>query len=186
MLEIGLGHAVVETGGVGVEILMPPSALAELRVGAEARVVTTLVVREDSLTLYGFADAASRDVFTLVQSVSGVGPRMALALVATIAPDSLFSALSSGNTSALMAVPGVGRRIAERMIVDLKGKIPQVTSSAQGETAGASLDMEVLGALQGLGFSDKESKAALSQVSTVSGQSAAQILKLALAHLGGK
>ena len=123
VLEIGLDHAVVEVGGAGLAVHATPATLARLRRGEQARLATSLVVREDSLTLFGFADAEERDLFTLLQTVSGVGPRLALATLAVLDPDALRRALADGDATALTRVPGIGRKGAERMVLELRDKV---------------------------------------------------------------
>ena len=123
VLEIGLDHAVVEVGGVGLAVHATPATLAGLRRGEQARLATSLIVREDSLTLFGFADAEERDLFTLLQTVSGVGPRLALATLAVLDPDALRRALADGDATALTRVPGIGRKGAERMVLELRDKV---------------------------------------------------------------
>ena len=108
MLQIGLDHAVVEVGGVGLAVHATPGTLAGLRRGAAGRLATTLVVREDSLTLFGFADDAERELFGLLQSVAGIGPRIALAMLAVLDPDTLRRALAEGDVKTLD--PGAGHR----------------------------------------------------------------------------
>ena len=108
--EIGLDRCVVETGGVGVLVHATPAALAGLRRGSEGMLHTELVVREDSLTLYGFDSVDARGLFLTVQTVSGVGPRLALAILATLEPHELVRALGTGDVKALTRVPGVGKR----------------------------------------------------------------------------
>ena len=136
VLHVALDHAVVEVGGVGLAVLATPATLATLRRGTQARLDTTLVVREDSLTLYGFADAEQRTMFTLLQTVSGVGPRLAMAVLAVLEPDVLRGALADGNFTTLMQVPGIGKRGAERMVVELRDKVGAVGTSAPS-TGGA-------------------------------------------------
>lgn len=160
VVEIGLDRCVVETGGVGVLVHATPAALSGLRRGAEGTLHTELVVREDSLTLYGFDSVDARQLFLTVQTVSGVGPRLALAIVATLEPDDLIRALGTGDVKALTRVPGVGKRTAERMVLELKDKVgPVVPASASGgedAPAPASAVTEVSEALEGLGFSAAE------------------------------
>ena len=123
VLAVGLDHAVVEVGGVGMAVQATPTTLAGLRRGQPARLETALVVREDSLTLFGFADAAERELFGLLQTVTGVGPRLALATLAVLDPASLSRALADGNLTTLMSVPGIGRKGAERLVVELRDKV---------------------------------------------------------------
>jgi Holliday junction DNA helicase RuvA subunit len=115
VLSVGLDHVVVEVGGVGFAVQATPATLATLRRGEEARLHTALVVREDSLTLFGFADADARELFGLLQTVSGIGPRLALATLAVLDPGKLRGALVEGNITVLTSVPGIGRKGAERL-----------------------------------------------------------------------
>jgi Holliday junction DNA helicase RuvA len=118
--------AVVEVGGVGMRVLCAPNTLAGLRTGAEARLATTLIVREDSLTLFGFADDDEKQLFELLLTANGVGPRIAQAVLAVHQPDVVRRALAGGDVAVLTAVPGIGKRGAEKMIVELKDKIGPV------------------------------------------------------------
>ena len=115
--------AVIEVGGVGLLVQATPGTLAGLRTGERARVATSLVVREDALTLYGFASDDERDVFELVQTCSGVGPRLALAMLASFSPDGLRHAIASEDVAALTRVPGIGRKGAQRIVLELAGRL---------------------------------------------------------------
>ncbi len=115
--------AVIEVGGVGLSVQCTPGTLATLRPGEAARVATCLVVREDSLTLYGFASDDERNVFELVQTATGVGPRLALAMLAVHSPDALRRAVSTGDLGALTMVPGIGRKGAQRIVLELKDRL---------------------------------------------------------------
>ncbi len=130
VLSIGLDHAVIEVGGVGLAVQATPSTLASLRTGTEASLSTTLVVREDSLTLFGFADAEARELFRLLQTVSGVGPKLALAALAVLEPGQLKNALAEANIAVLTQVPGIGRKGAERLIIELRDKVNALPSPA--------------------------------------------------------
>ena len=123
VLEIALDHAVVEAAGVGYKVMCTPSTLATLRRGTEARLITAMIVREDSQTLYGFADAEARDLFTTLLGVSGVGPKIALATLAVYDAPTLRQTLADGDVTALTRVPGIGKRGAERMVLELRDKI---------------------------------------------------------------
>jgi holliday junction DNA helicase RuvA len=115
--------AVIEVGGVGLLVQAAPGTLAGLRTGERARVATSLVVREDALTLYGFASDDERDVFELVQTASGVGPRLALAMLASFSPDGLRQAIAAEDVAALTRVPGIGRKGAQRILLELAGRL---------------------------------------------------------------
>lgn len=109
--------AVIEVGGVGMAVQCTPGTLAGLRIGQDAKLATSLVVREDSLTLYGFADDDERQVFELLQTASGVGPRLAQAMLAVHSPDTLRIAVANGDEKTLTAVPGIGKRGAQKLLL---------------------------------------------------------------------
>jgi Holliday junction DNA helicase RuvA len=124
--------AVIEVGGVGLLVQCTPGTLATLRPGEPARVATSLVVREDALTLFGFATDDERDVFVLVQTASGVGPRLALAMLAVFTPDALRRAVLSEDVAALTRVPGIGRKGAQRIVLELAGRLGAPGSGSPG------------------------------------------------------
>ena len=126
VLDIALDHVVIEAAGVGYKVMATPSTLATLRRGSEARLITAMIVREDSMTLYGFADADARDLFLTLLGVSGVGPKIALATLAVYDAHSLRRALADGDVTALTRVPGIGKRGAERLVLELRDKIGPV------------------------------------------------------------
>lgn len=184
-----LGHdsAVVEVGGVGLLVQATPGTLATLRIGEPARLVTSLVVREDSLTLFGFLDADERDVFGLVQTTSGVGPRLAMAILSVHSPDALRQAVGDGDIPALMRVPGVGRKGAMKLALELKDRIgpsrrPPLTAASGG---GAGWREQVHGGLLGLGYSAREADDAVAAVGAQAeeGASVGDLLKHALRAL---
>ncbi|MGH3902843.1 MAG: Holliday junction branch migration protein RuvA [Pseudonocardiaceae bacterium] len=166
VLAVGLDHAVVEVGGVGLAVHAVPATLATLRRGEQARLATSLVVREDSLTLYGFADAESRELFVLLQTVSGVGPRLALAMLAVLEPDALRTALAEGHLTVLMQVPGIGRKGAERLVVELRHKVGVLTPAVAGLAVGGggAVRTQVAEALVGLGFAARQAEQAVEAV----------------------
>lgn len=164
VISLALDHAVVEVGGVGLAVHATPATLAGLRTGSEGRLSTTLIVREDSLTLYGFGDVESRGLFGLLLTVSGVGPRLAMATLAVLEPDALRAALAEENVSALTRVPGIGKRGAERMIVELRDKVGPATAPAGAPAAGGAVREQVLDALVGLGFPAKQAEGAVDGV----------------------
>lgn len=170
---IALDHVVVEVGGVGLAVRTTPATLATLRRGEEARLATTLVVREDSLTLFGFASDQAKQLFELVQSVSGVGPKIALALLAVLDPDQLRRALANGDTATLTRAPGIGRKGAERLVLELKDKVgapgpggagadPRAVDGALHD--GVSWRGQLADALVGLGFTPKQADEATAAV----------------------
>ena len=127
--------AVIEVGGVGLLVQCTPGTLATLRHGEQARVATSLVVREDALTLFGFATDDERDVFVLLQTASGVGPRLALAMLAVFTPDALRRAVLSEDVAALTRVPGIGRKGAQRIVLELAGRLGAPGSGSPGDAA---------------------------------------------------
>ncbi|WP_241384419.1 Holliday junction branch migration protein RuvA [Rhodococcus sp. CH91] len=168
VLDIALDHVVIEAGGIGYRINATPATLAALRRGEQARLATSMIVREDSMTLYGFADSEARELFGLLQTVSGVGPRLAMATLAVLEPDALRAALADGNTAALTRVPGIGKRGAERMIVELRDKVAAfgATGSAPVAAAGSPLRDQIVEALVGLGFTPRQAEPAADTVLT--------------------
>lgn len=159
---VTLDQVIIEVGGVGLSIRATPSTLAGLRRGEQARLATTLVVREDSLTLFGFASDAAKELFELVQSVSGVGPKIALALIAVLEPDELRRALASGDYATLTRAPGIGRKGAERLVLELRDKVGVVPGGAvAGPMAAAAWRPKLSDALVGLGFTVKQADDAI-------------------------
>lgn len=188
VLGIELDHAVVEVGGVGLAVHATPGTLAGLRRGEQARLATALVVREDSLTLFGFADREERELFALLQTVSGVGPRLALATLAVLDPDTLRRALADGDVAVLTRVPGIGRKGAERLVIELRDKVVAPAAAAPvalPPTAGDPRRDQVVEALVGLGFTAKPAEQAVDAVlAEQDGADAAVLLRVALGRLG--
>jgi Holliday junction DNA helicase RuvA len=194
-LEIGLDHAVVEVGGVGLAVQATPGTLSRLRRGEQGRLATALVVREDSLTLFGFADEEERELFGLLQTVSGIGPRIALATLAVLSPDALRRALVDGDLTTLTRVPGIGRKGAERLALELRDKVVAPAASPATLPAGVVWAAnganprrdQVVEALVGLGFAAKPAEQAVDAVLAGDGTSdASALLRAALTRLGGK
>jgi Holliday junction DNA helicase RuvA len=160
--------AVVDVGGVGLSVHCTPATLSRLRVGEPARLPTSLIVREDSLTLYGFADDDERQVFELLQTASGVGPRLAQAMLAVHGPDDLRRAVATEDLSALTEVPGIGRKGAQRIVLELKDRLgaPVGGSAARVRpgTVAAGWRDQVQGALLNLGWSAREAEQAVAAV----------------------
>jgi Holliday junction DNA helicase RuvA len=187
----GPDGAVVEVGGVGLALQCTPATLAGLRVGERAHVPTSLVVREDSLTLYGFADDDEKAVFELLQTASGVGPRLALAMLAVHEPNALRRAVASEDVNALTKVPGIGRKGAQRIVLELKDRLG-VPSDGGGDTpapsfAAAAWRAQVHAGLTNLGWTARDADAAVDAVAAeVDGQDTSDIaalLKLAMRKL---
>ncbi|WP_093181976.1 Holliday junction branch migration protein RuvA [Sanguibacter gelidistatuariae] len=192
-----LDNAVLEVAGIGYLVHATPATLAALRVGSPAVLATSLVVREDSLTLYGFADDDERLIFEGVQSVSGVGPRMALAILAVHTPDGVRRALVGGDVKALTRVPGIGLKGAQRLILELGDKLGKpssqvaVNGAPAAPAADTDLSWQVVEALVGLGWSAKVAEDAVATVVADSGSEGVDlaqvpiILRATLRSLGG-
>jgi len=162
---LGPDGAVVEVGGVGLAVACTPATLSRLRLGEPARLATSLVVREDSLTLYGFADEDEKVVFELVQTASGVGPRLAQAMLAVLTPDELRRAVATEDLVALTQVPGIGRKGAQRIVLELKDRLGAPVGAAPARTSattgGGAWREQLHGALLGLGWSAREADEAV-------------------------
>ncbi|KAA1423284.1 Holliday junction branch migration protein RuvA [Mumia zhuanghuii] len=168
----GLDSAVLDVGGVGMLVQCTPGTIAELRHGEQAQVATSLVVREDSMTLYGFADDDARDTFELAQTASGVGPKVAQAIIAVLGAEGLRQAVAHEDLAALTKVPGIGRKGAQRIVLELKDRIGAAAlvsrTAAAAPAAPPSEDdwrAQVHGALVGLGWSAREAETAVAAVS---------------------
>jgi Holliday junction DNA helicase RuvA len=187
VLDIALDHVVIEAAGVGYKVMAAPSTLATLRRGSEARLITAMIVREDSMTLYGFSDADARDLFLTLLGVSGVGPKIALATLAVYDAPSLRRALADGDVTALTRVPGIGKRGAERMVLELRDKIGPVTSTGSPVLNGHSVRSPVVEALVGLGFAVKQAEEATDKVLANEPEATqSTALRSALSMLGNK
>jgi Holliday junction DNA helicase RuvA len=160
--------AVIEVGGIGMAVQCAPNTLAALRVGEQAKLATSLVVREDSLTLYGFADDDERQVFELLQTASGVGPRLAQAMLAVHSPDGLRVAIATGDEKALISVPGIGKKGAQKLLIELKDRLGAPVGTAvpaRGVAPGpASWREQLHAALIGLGYQPREAEEAVASV----------------------
>lgn len=186
VLDIALGHVVIEAAGVGYKVMATPATLATLRRGTEARLITAMIVREDSQTLYGFADGEARDLFTTLLEVSGVGPKIALATLAVYDPVALRQALADGDVAALTRVPGIGKRGAERIVLELRDKIG-ASPSGVSPAAGHAVRGPVIEALVGLGFPAKQAEEACDTVLADDPEaSTSSALRAALSMLGKK
>ncbi|MEU0691969.1 Holliday junction branch migration protein RuvA [Streptomyces uncialis] len=157
--------AVVEVGGLGIAVQCAPNTLATLRVGTPARIATSLVVREDSLTLYGFADDDERQTFELLQTASGVGPRLAQAMLAVHSPDTLRRAVAGADEKTLVAVPGIGKKGAQKLLLELKDRLGAPRGTAPVAAAAVSGWRDQLhAALIGLGYAGREADEAVAAV----------------------
>jgi len=157
-------RAIVEVGGVGLAVSVTSTTSALLNIGAPAQFYTSLVVREDSLTLFGFLDDESRTLFELVQTVSGIGPKVAMSIVAALSPSQLAKAVAQEDISAIEKVPGIGRKGAQRLILELKGKLTDFGTGQKSAHHQPIWREQLASALISLGFSAKESDAAITNV----------------------
>ncbi|MBD5787589.1 Holliday junction branch migration protein RuvA [Cellulosimicrobium terreum] len=197
--SVQLDRAVLEVGGVGYLVHATPATLSTLRAGESARVATALVVRDDAFTLYGFVDDDERAVFEKVQSVSGVGPRLALAMLAVHTPDALRRAVAGEDIAALMRVPGIGRKGAQRIALELGDRLGAPTGPEAGSVdavgaphpAAEDRRDQVVEALVGLGWNLKAAQDAVATVlaeagvASVEANEIAGALRAALRVLGG-
>ncbi|MFR9674098.1 Holliday junction branch migration protein RuvA [Streptomyces sp. TR06-5] len=189
--------AVIEVGGVGMSVQCTPDTLSGLRQGDRARLATSLVVREDSLTLYGFVDDDERQVFELLQTASGVGPRLAQAMLAVHRPDALRTAVAAGDEKALTAVPGIGKKGAQKLLLELKDRLGEprggtgAPSASRAAAGPPSWGEQLHDALVGLGYAAREAEEAVEAVRPQAEEAAAtsgppavpQLLRLALQSL---
>jgi Holliday junction DNA helicase RuvA len=167
--DVSLTSAVVEVGGVGLELNCTPGTLASLREGASAMLPTSLIVREDSMTLFGFLDEDEKGVFEMLLTASGVGPKLAQAMLAVLSPDGLRRAVTTEDVKALTRVPGIGQKGAQRIILELKDRIGAPTGGAAPRLAPAPAQQpawrgQVHAGLVGLGWSAKEADKAVDAV----------------------
>ena len=187
---LGLTSAVIEVGGVGLEVQCTPNTLADLRRGTEATLPTSMVVREDSLTLFGFADDDEKQMFELVQTASGVGPKLAQAMLAVHSPEALRRAVAGEDVKTLTAVPGIGQKGAQRIILELRDRIGEpgyATDRPAGAAVVGGWQTQVHGGLVGLGWSGKEADRAVAAVAPeaegMDAPDVARLLRLALQTL---
>jgi Holliday junction DNA helicase RuvA len=166
--------AVIDVGGVGLRVQCTPDTLASLKAGEPARVATSLIVREDSLTLFGFGTDDERNVFEMLQTASGIGPRLALAMLAVHSPDALRRAVAAEDLNALTMVPGIGRKGAQRIVLELKDRLGAPgdftgDGHAPARRAEPSWRDQVQSGLTNLGWSARDAEAAIAAVEAESG-----------------
>jgi holliday junction DNA helicase RuvA len=185
--EVTLNSAVLEVGGVGLELMCTPNTLATLRTGQVATLPTSMVVREDSLTLFGFVDDDEKQVFELVQTASGVGPKLAQAMLAVLTPDAVRRAVAGDDVRTLTAVPGIGQKGAQRIILELKDRIgaPVSGSTTVRTTASEPWRDQVQQGLVGLGWAARDADKAVEAVADQAGErpDVAALLRAALRTL---
>jgi len=155
---------VVEVGGFGLTVLVTPATTTQVNLGSQIQLFTSLVVREDSLTLFGFVNEESRSLFELVQTVSGIGPKVALSILGALTPEDLGRAIAQEDIAAIEKVPGIGRKGAQRLILELKGKLSDLSHAQLYKGHQPAWREQLSSALVSLGFSPKESDGAISNV----------------------
>lgn len=185
VIDVRLNRIVINVSGLGYEVIVAPELASETKIGDSLTVYTSLVVREDSWTLYGFTSTDAKSLFEELQSVTGIGPKVASALLAVYSPEELRTAIASQDNGALERVPGIGKKVASRIILELKDKFGggfRTKSSLSGPWRN-----QVVGALTGLGYSAKEAESALDEVLSEFGrpptnEDLPEMLKMALAR----
>ncbi len=192
VLALGPTSAVIEVGGIGILTQCSPSTLAELRIGQTTTLATSLIVREDSLTLYGFGSNDEREFFELLLTATGVGPKLAQAALAVLRPDELRHAIATENLVQLCKVPGIGRKGAQRIVIELKDKINSVVL-VDVATVPAPTEAwrdQVSQGLQGLGWSARDADAACLEIEDLAAQTpppnVAVLMRAALQSLARK
>ena len=185
---VTLSSAVVEVGGVGLDVMCTPGTLATLRVGHQATLPTSMVVREDSLTLFGFADDDEKQTFELLQTASGVGPKLAQAMLAVLSPDDLRLAIAGDDVKTLTRVPGIGQKGAQRIILELRDRIGAPIGAGRSAAAAAPASAwrdQVHQGLVGLGWPARDAEKAIDTVAPEAGEmpDVAALLRAALRTL---
>jgi Holliday junction DNA helicase RuvA len=191
--QVGPTSAVLEVGGIGISAVCSPNTVAGLKIGQRATLATSLVVREDSLTLYGFASTDEREFFELLLTATGVGPKLAQAALAVLTPDELRSAIATENLVQLCKVPGIGRKGAQRVVIELKDKINAVGHTevpVQAAQPSAAWRAQVTQGLQGLGWSARDAESACEEVAHLASEdphvNVAVLMRAALQSLARK
>lgn len=163
---IATDRVVVDVNGVGYSINITPSTSTGLNLGAEVSLFTALVIREDSMTLFGFLDEQSRILFELVQTVSGIGPKVALSILSVLSPTDLATAVAQESVASIERVPGIGRKGAQRLILELKGKLSDLSPVGEKVKHQPPWREDLVSALMGLGYSAKQADSAVSKVAS--------------------
>ena len=184
--SLGSDWAIINVNGIGLQVYMPTSTMSTLgAIGKEVHLHTHLVLREDSITLYGFASAEELELFQILIGVSGLGPKLALAMLSAMSVEQVSIAIATGSVDLLTVIPGIGKKMAERLILELKDKIGAgliATPAAQLVQENA----EVLAALTSLGYSVTEASRAVASLPPSSDLNLEEKVKLALQYFGGK
>ncbi len=186
LIFVSIDYAVIETGGVGLQIYAPRQVLGGLgEIGGDVMLYTHMIVREDLLALYGFVNQDQRHLFETLLGVSGIGPKVALSLLSSGQPDELRAAIAGGDVARLSRVPGIGKRTAERLVLDLKGKIDLRNLNLPVHSANAPVNAELADMLSSLGFSAAEANAAVASLPADAPPELEDRLRLALRYFGG-
>jgi Holliday junction DNA helicase RuvA len=181
--SIGSEKVVVEVGGVGLAVSVTSQTGSQLNIGVPVQLFTTLIVREDALTLFGFLDEESRSTFELVQTVTGIGPKVALAIMGRHSPQTLAAAIAQEDIAAIEKVPGIGRKGAQRLILELKGKITDFGNAPRSSHHQPVWREQLTSALVSLGFSAKDSDAAINSVVAEYAENGVEPTELELSEL---
>ncbi|MEN9856970.1 MAG: hypothetical protein RLZZ222_117 [Actinomycetota bacterium] len=181
--SIGNEKIVVEVGGVGLAVSVTSQTGSQLNIGVPVQLFTTLIVREDALTLFGFLDEESRSTFELVQTVTGIGPKVALAIMGSHSPQTLAAAIAQEDIAAIEKVPGIGRKGAQRLILELKGKITDFGNAPRSSHHQPVWREQLTSALVSLGFSAKDSDAAINSVVAEYAENGVEPTELELSEL---
>jgi Holliday junction DNA helicase RuvA len=187
VIDVALDHVVIEAAGVGYKVMATPTTLATLHRGGEVRLITAMIVREESMTLYGFSDADARNLFLTLLAVSGIGPSIALGALAMYDGPTLRRAIAEADITALTRIPKVGKKTAELMALSLRDKMGAITPSGAAALNGHSVRGPVVEALVGLGFALKQAEEATDKVLANDPEATTtSALRLALSMLGKK
>lgn len=184
--SLQLTNLVIEVNGVGYQVQITAKTSAQLSVGRDYQLFTSMIVREDSMALYGFIENEERELFDLVQTVSGIGPKVALAITAAMNIDDFAYAINAKDESAIAAVPGIGKKGAQRLILELSGKLD--FSHPVNKSVGFSWRDQLIDALTGLGFTRKQAEQSINEISAnrdakeLGQMNPSELLKLALSH----
>ena len=180
--ELGGNHAIIDAGGIGYKVFMTADALHGLKLSRDIKLWTHQAVREDALDLYGFPSKKDRDFFELLIGISGIGPKSALNILSLVSIETLATSVRTGSVAHLVKVSGIGRKTAEKIVLELKDKLGSLgvgdDPNAAGMTAGMSSDMDAILALQSLGYEADEAREALKKVATDHATAAARIQRL--------
>lgn len=182
--SLGIDNCIIETaGGVGYRVFMPAAQLAQLTQGASVRLHIHTAVREDAIVLYGFLSQEYYDLFELLLTISGVGPKMALGILSAVKPDAFYLAVQSRDIKVLTKLPGIGKKTAERLLLELKDKVGPVAAESFGEAVaagGSGAVAEAIEALASLGYSNSEIMPVIKKIEGAEAKTSEEILKQAL------